>query len=232
MKKFDIKRIVFVTTLSLLGAATSGCHGGSKDSGGDAVPEGLDPLEESNMADLPAARDGDDYPEELSLVGDEGDEYDWAHGAGYIHASVSDCWSAIQDPEVVVDRQRVTSWTVETDVEPEYDVSFVLHETSEDIVTVEFDVTWIQGRTAGEEGAPTAVVGRWAKTGGTELIYLLEGSIELTELESDVTEISLMEHLDTPGSDETDIYPVLQGLFDSIVARVNGEALPTYETDG
>lgn len=224
MTSFNIKQIVFVSVLGLVG-----CHGGGKDSVSNAVPDGLDPLDESNMADLPGARDGDDYPEELNLVGGQGDDYDWAHGAGYIHASVSDCWSAIQDPEVVVDRQRITSWTVEMDVEPEYDVSFLLHEVSEDIVTVEFDVTWIQGRTAGEEGAPTAVVGRWAKTAGTELVYLLEGSIEFTELEPEVTEISLMEHLDTPGSDETDITAVLQGLFDSITARVHGDPLPTYD---
>lgn len=220
MKIFDIK------VFALL--ALAACHGGDKDSG-SAVPTGLEMLEDKNMADLPGAKDGDDYPEELNVVGDEGDDYDWAHGAGYIHGSVADCWAAMADPEVVVDRQRVTSWTVEMDVEPEYDVSFVLHEISEDIVTVEFDVTWIQGRTAGEEDAPTAVGGRWAKTAGTDLVDVLEGSVSLTEVEGEVTEIQLMEHLATPGSDETDIIPVLEGLFASIVARVHGEPLPTYD---
>ena len=223
MNSFHIKRF-FIPLVPLLAA----CHGGKVDTA-SVVPTGLEPIEDKNLADAPGAKDGDDYPEELNLVGGEGDDYDWAHGRGYLHGSVSDVWAALATPEVVVDRRRVQEWTVETDVDPDYDVSFVLHETSHDIVTVEFDVTWIQGRLAGEEDAPTSVGGRWTKTDGTDLVYLLQGSVLLDEVEAEVTEIQLIEHLSTPGSDSSDIELVLNGLFDSLKATIHGEPLPTYE---
>lgn len=222
MNSFKVKRFGLA-----LAAVLAGCHGG-KDTAA-VVPTGLEPLEDTNLAAAPGAKDGDDYPEELSLVGGESDGYDWAHGRGYLHASVSDVWAAMAQPEVVVDRRRVQEWTVELDVDPDYDVSFLLHETSHDIVTVEFDVTWIQGRLAGEEGAPTSVGARWTKTDGTDLIYLLQGSVLLEQVEAEITEIQLIEHLDTPGSDSSDVELVLNGLFDSLAATIHGEPLPTYE---
>ena len=120
-------------------------------------------------------------------------------------------------------------WTSTPDVEDGYDVSFELANTSYDIVTVEFDIDWREGVVDGTVDAPTTVGLRWQKVAGTDLIKLLEGSAVLESVDDGATSVSFIEHLDTVGSDATDVEAYLTDLFASVLATSHGEALPTYD---
>lgn len=210
---------------SLLLPALLACKGKEVTSN---APPGLQPLEEENLAKAPT-RSGDAYPESMNVVSGETDDYAWAHARGYVHADLATVWDAFATPEVVVDRRRVQEHDVTWDVEPEYDVSFILHNTSYDIVTVEFDLTWRQGATAGTAEDPDEVTIRWEKTDGSAFVYLLEGSVVLLPADDDVTEVQLIEHLATAGSGAEEVEAYFADLFDSVLAHIAGEALPTYE---
>lgn len=188
----------------------------------DAPPTGLEPLEE-NLAEAP-----EEGAEELSVTGGETEDYAWAHARAWVQADLATTWAAFADPDVVVDRRRMESWEAEMDV-ADYDVSFLIHHVTDDLLTVEYDLTWIQGATAGTAEAPEEVGIRWSKTGGTELVYLLEGSALLRESASGHTEVQIIEHLDTPSSGPEDIEAYFEDLFASVLASVRGEPLPTYE---
>ena len=212
----------------LFALAMLACHP-SKD-GGDsaAVLTGLEPLEDVNQASLPEGTSDDPYPETLNIVTGDADDYAWAHGRGYVDKDIATTWAAFATPEVVVDRRRVQEWTVTEDV-ADYDVSFLIANTSHDIIDVEFDLTWIEGATAGSAEAPEAVGIRWSKTGGTDLVKVLDGSVQLLPAADGVTEVDLIEHLGTPGSGTDDIQTYFEDLYASVLAEVDGEALPTWE---
>lgn len=184
-------------------------------------PAGLGPLEE-NQAPWPAG----DAPEALAVVSGERDGYAWAHARGWVHASVAETWAALQDPAVAVDRRRVDEWTV-TGLAPTWDVAFLIHNVVHDVVTVEFDVEWQHGVVAGDTEAPEAVGARFDKTGGTEFIERMQGSVILVE-DGDVTAVELQEHLEAilTGVEEVENY--LLDLHADLVARVHDEPLPEH----
>lgn len=211
--------------LLLLTLALAACSGKSDTL---TFPAGLEPLED-NKADYPAAKTGDAWPETLNLVSGSDDSYDWTDARGYIQAPILDVWSAVADPDAVVDRRRVQEWTTTMDVEPDYDVSFEIANTSYDIVTVEFDIDWREGAVEGTVDAPLTVGVRWQKVGGTDLVKVLEGSAVLESEGDSATGVQFIEHLDTVGSDTSDIEAYLTDLYASVVAVSHGEDLPTYE---
>ena len=197
--------------------------------GGEIVfPEGLEPLE-TNTAPWPQPERGDPYPETLSLVSGETDTYAWTHGRGYLHATVEEAWDSLQDPEVVTDRRGVDAWSVTLEAEEGYDVAFSVHNEVYDIITVEFDIAWREGAVAGSFEDPQAVGVRFLKVAGTNLIDLMEGSVTLYEVDDTLTAIELIEHLDaySTGTAETEAW--MTDLFASVVARVAGDPLPTYD---
>lgn len=187
-------------------------------------PDWAAPLEETNRAPKPGPASGDPHPEALETVHGDTGTYLWAHGRGFLHASLDDVAAALQDPDVVVDRREVTSWTVEHDVDPDAPVSFRVDHVVEDVVTVAFSTLWRQGH-VGEEPPYYA---RGLKTDGTEFIAHLEDSLVLLPIGDDVTAIELMRHREAAmgGPEETAQY--LRDVFESVRARVHGEALPTY----
>lgn len=194
-------------------------------------PAGLEPLED-NRAPVPEGTDDDPYPEELSLVSghDETSDYGWAHAIGFAHADLRDTWAALQDPEVDIDRRRVQEWEVTEDYESGYDNSYLIHNVSHDIVTVTFDIAWRHGAVEGTADAPELVAIRWQKVEGTEFVTLLEGSALLEPVDDGVTQISLVEHLDSAGSgEEEDVEAYFTDLYASVLAWLAGEPLPTYE---
>lgn len=211
--------------LSFSLAITLGACRKDKD-GEEEVPTGLEPLED-NQAERPSKTDGS-YPDTYNVVSGQADDYAWAHAIGTINAPITTIWGSFSDPDVVVDRRRMESWEATMDV-ADFDVSFLIDHVTDDIVTIEFQLTWIEGVTTGTVDAPESVGLRWAKTGGSDLVYLLEGSAVLTELESGVTEVQLIEHLDTPGSGPEDVEAYYADLWASVLADSSGEPLPTYE---
>src|SRR5690242_9522129 len=138
-------------------------------------PPGLEPLEPDDVAP-PAALAGDTFPEELSLTQGTDMTSNWVHATGYVHASVAEVWAAMQDPDVVVDRRSITSYTTTLDVEPMYDTSFVTHYTINNVVTVMFDLTWREGVVSGSTSDPTQVSVVYQKTYGSTFVMMMHGS--------------------------------------------------------
>jgi hypothetical protein len=202
----------------------SACAGSAED---EPLPDRLSPLEE-NRAPAPAPVDGDPYPEALSVISGGDGSLWWAHARGYLHAPAQTVWEAISDPEVGVDRREVEEWSVTWDIAPQFERSYVVHNVVRDVLTVEYDLTWLHELQAGSEQAPERVVGVWEKTDGTAFIDLLAGSFVLTPVSAEVTEIALVEHLKAPLRDDATLVSYLRDLHESLVARVHGQSLPAY----
>jgi hypothetical protein len=186
-------------------------------------PPGLSPLGELRVA---ASTDAD-FPENLELAA--GIDTDiWVHARGYLRAPVKAIWKALQDERVFVDRRAVSEYTVEWDTEPEYDVSFLVSQSVEDIITVSYDEAWRQGFVHGTLEEPETVAIRFQKVAGTELIRRMEGSILLLTVTEEVSEFQFQEHMDTPMPDTEDLENYVTDMYGEIVAWVHGQELPEY----
>ena len=192
-------------------------------------PAGLEPLE-ANTAPWPEAAGGDDYPEALELVSGQ-DEWLWAHGRGYVHASLADTWEALRDPDVNVDRRRVASFETTWDVPQEYDYCYRIHMVVEDLVTLEWDIDYNHGVINGSLDAPEVVGIRWFKSEGSAFIDMLVISIAAYELEDDVTALEFVYWLDATATSEEDLPQYLTDLFVDVVAFAHDEPLPEYEQE-
>jgi hypothetical protein len=181
-------------------------------------PDGLEPLE-TNTAVFP-----EDEAEILAFECGAAGDWDFCHARGFVHADVADTWDALKEPDVGVDRRRVEEWTVEHDVEDGYDVSYRVHTRVEDLVTVEYDLTWRQGAVDDDIAAI-----RWQKTEGSSLVEVLEGSVVL-EQQGDVTAVEIVQHLGTPAANDVEnMQAYLEDLHRSVVAWTRGDELPTYD---
>ncbi len=194
-------------------------------------PAGLEPLE-ANRASFP---DGEGYPEALSCREGEDEEedigtYTWVHCKGYVNAPIDDVYAAYQTPRVVADRRAIDDLSVEWDVEPEYDVSFLLHNTVDAAITVEFDVTWRHGDVDGDPEVVEELGTRWQKTYGSEVIDLLRGSIRTTRVDADNTALEIVFHQRSLQDDSPIMHAYLDDLFADIRASVRGNELPAYDS--
>ncbi len=192
-----------------------------------AFPEGLEPLDPVNLASLPEGSPDDPYPEEANVVLSQGEGYGVAHLAGYLHASAREAWAALQVPEVLVDRREVDAWEV-TELPPDgvYDVLLDVQNVVYDVITVTYDETWGFGDVSEDQGVWAA---RWAKTGGSTVIALLEGSAVLADVADGVATVELMQHLDALQVDPAATSAArLRDMFDDLVACVHGDPLPEY----
>ena len=188
-------------------------------------PPGLEPLGE-----LRVAADSANTDQEEGLLMEAGiDEDIWVHARGYVHADVQTVWNALQDEEVFIDRRAVSTYTLEWDTEPEYDISFVVSQEVEDIITVAYDVAWRQGLIEGSAEAPEIVSARFQKIDGTSFIERMEGSILLLDVGENRTEFQFQEHMDTPMPDTSDLESYVSDLYAELLLHVRGEALPSYE---
>jgi hypothetical protein len=188
-------------------------------------PPGLEPL--GNMK-VGAGDPGDSrYPEILHMEAGI-DEDIWVHARGYVHGDVGTVWLALQDEQVFIDRRAVSEYTIEWDTEPEYDVSFVVSQTIEDIITVSYEVAFRQGLVEGSMEAPETVSIRFQKIFGTGLVERLEGSILLVTVDEGITEFQFQEHMETPLPDTSDLESYVTDMYAEIVLWVKGEALPIY----
>lgn len=197
-------------------AAVAGCFGNERTT----FPPGLEPLEE-NTAPLPEALDGDPYPETIVYAKGETDNYSWAHGRGYIHASIGRTWEAFRDIEVIVDDPSVDSWSTTENVEEGYDFSYRIRNVVHDVITVEFDITWRQSAVGGSVQDPDTVGIAYQKTWGTEFIEMLRGSIVLRPVTDDVTEVDMVEHLDGYGRDANTVVDYFDDVYGDAVAHVH-----------
>ncbi len=180
------------------------------------VPPGLGPLEE-NTAVLPSN-------ETVAFSSGEEDDYVYTHARGLVNVALADVAVCVADPDVGVDRRRVSEYTVTTDVDPTYEVSYDVLTTVEDIVTLTYTLTWKQG----DRGDGTYGV-HWSKTDGDDLLELLEGSVLLQPVSDTSTDVGIIEHLEAALISTEDTEQFTGDFYASILACSHGEALPTYE---
>jgi len=191
-------------------------------------PAGLEPLEDCSAGLPPASSDGS-LPEAAQIVGGQGDEWLYAHLCGYIHADASAVWMALQDPDVVTDRRRVTSYQeTEQGVEPDYQVSFRIHNIVQDLLTVEYDIDWREGVWEEDQDGPLSVAVRFQKTAGSSLIELIEGSVLVETVQPGTVSFALVSHHRSLQYTVDDLELKSSDLYDSVVAFAHGEPLPTW----
>ena len=159
-------------------------------------PGELAPLEAVNLAEeIPPTAD-DPFPEAMTVATGEGEDgVYWAHAKANIHADVHTVWGCLQDTDTVVDRREVDEWTSEPSDETGFDYTLVIHNTVFDTFKVEYDLLWLHEIQAGDADAPETVVVEWQKSGGSNVITLLQGSAVLTRAADGVTRVELIEHL-------------------------------------
>ena len=192
----------------------AGCFGNEKTT----FPAGLEPLEDC-IAEPPASQD-EPYPEDISFARGT-NPLDWVHARAFVHAPIARTWEALRDIDVCVDNGRVDQWSVTYDVEEGYDYSYRIHNVSDDIITVEFDITWRHGAVEGPLDDPDLVAIRYQKTNGTEFIDLLTGSILLHEIDEGITELEMVEHLDAAAAGTAEIEAYFNDIFGDTVAFVH-----------
>jgi hypothetical protein len=194
------------------------------------LPPWTAPLDPTDEAMDPAPTSTDAHPEQLSIVTGHNSDYYWAHCRGWIHGSVDQVWSAMKDPNVIVDRRTVSSWTVtKQDVDPTAAVSFILHNVIVNVITVQIDTEWREGVTEGSSSAPTKVAVRNTLVNGNLLVTTIDDSIETSRVDDQTVEVQIERHAQNASpTPDSDIRRYEQDLFNSIVARVHGQPLPTY----
>jgi len=196
-----------------------------------AFPPGLEPLEE-NVAPAPEPTATETFPEELVTVrqiAPVSPRTPSVHARGFVRAPLVVVWEALRDPDVGADRRTFSEWSSTPDVEPGYDYSYVIHSVIENIIVVEYDVTWRHGVVEGTLAAPTVASAVWQKTAGSTAISDLRGSVVLTQVSPGVTEVSIIEYLRAVASDHGNIESFLNDMFRELVALSHGEALPPVE---
>jgi hypothetical protein len=196
-----------------------------------AFPAGLEPLGESAI-DGPGTA-ADPYPEayEVERAAEE-DGYLVFHGRGFIHAPPSAVWAALRDPAVGADRRISPAWSsvpLAGGEGGDYDHSYVVRHLVEDLITVEWDVTWRHGVVAGSAEDPRQVAIRWRKTAGSTAVRVIDGSIVLSDLPGGAgTEVALVYHASAFGSGAEDYMRYTRDVFADAVALSHGRPLPTY----
>ena len=201
-----------IVTLAVL---LAGCFGNESTE----FPPGLEPLED-NTAPTP---DG----ETITFVDGDNGSWAWVHGRAHVHDEPAVVWTTLKVPELMAAVCSTDSHSIEADVEPEYEHSFQLSYFVDDLVNIEWDEVWRYGTVEGTPAAPALGMIRYQKVWGSELIYTLEGSIQLHATEDPgITELEMVEHLAAAGGDRSDIRKSMQHRFDSVVAVLAGGVAP------
>ncbi|TNE88904.1 MAG: hypothetical protein EP330_12895 [Deltaproteobacteria bacterium] len=191
-------------------------------------PEGLEPLEDMAV-EAPAPSGGEDYPETTTSTVGESDDYNWAHVRGYLHANIADVWELMRsDGPAMADRRDIDAWETTYDVEPEYDLTFVNHVTVNDIITLEWDLTYRGDLAGGDVDAPERYAIRFQKTEGSSLIDLQEGSIVLLATDDAVTEFQFIERLKAPQTSTEDPLTYGQDMHETLAVMLAGGAMPDW----
>jgi len=222
----DSAMIVGMSRLAAAAAAVllmAGCFGNTTTE----FPPGLEPLEDNSVPSRP----GEARTETLEMVegrgSDEVDDFVFVHGRGYLAATPALAWALLQDGEMLSSSCRIDAWTVTEGIDPAYEYSFLVHNYVDDIVDVEWDEEWRFGTVLGVSEAPELAMVRYQKTYGSELIYRIEGSIQVHATDDPhVTELELIEHLAALGGGASDMRQSMQRRFDSMLALVHGGLPP------
>jgi hypothetical protein len=185
-------------------------------------PAGLEPLEDDTAPAQQAP-----YTEGLAMVDGDNGSYTWLHGRGYLRLPPAEVWATAKDPELMATVCSTDAHMVMLDTDPAYEEVFDVHYTVDQVITVEWDEQWRYGTVEGMVAMPMLAMIRYQKVFGSELIRLIEGSIEVLATDDpDVTEVQFIEHINAAGGGVADMRKSMQHRFDAIAAVARGDAVP------
>ncbi|HEY3806674.1 MAG TPA: hypothetical protein VGL61_28925 [Kofleriaceae bacterium] len=181
-------------------------------------PPGLEPLETNPVAEQTAP-----YTETLATATGNGSEIQ-VYGRGYVLADPATVWAATKTPQGVVASCTTDAQSFTLADEPQYELSFLVSYTVNDVVTVQWDDQWRYGTI---EAAPFFGMIKHQKVDGSSFISLSEGTIQVTATDDpNATEIAIVEHLEAIAGSSDDVIKSTQHVFASIVALSHGGAIP------
>jgi hypothetical protein len=186
-------------------------------------PGGLTELEDNP---IPVQTTGP-YPETMTSLTNN-IKFVHVYGLGYVQADPASVWAAIQDPAAMVASCTTDDQVVNPDDEPDYEFSFSIDYTVHDFVTVTWTDAWRYGVLDGTPDAPTLALVKHQKIDGSSYITLSEGTIALSPSADDpnVTQLSIVEHLDSLGGSVDTVLKGVQHNFDAMVAVSHGKPVP------
>ena len=171
-----------------------------------------------------------EVPESAGAVSDVFETDDWVegHSAWRIDRPVVDVWAALRNPDVGVDRRRVDEWTSVTLDDGTTDFAMAVTNSTTEIITVSFDLTWRHKVVEGGPSSPEQLAVRWQKTFGPDIIERLEGSMVVWAVSDESTGVQVVERLATPTSspDELDVY--LRDFFNDTEDAAWGRGLTEF----
>lgn len=180
-------------------------------------PPGLEPFEDNPIA----AQPNGPFTEGLRIQSSDTD-YIRVYARGFVAAPVDQMWAAAKAPGPNLSTCSTDQQAVTENDEPQYEYSFVIHYTVNDILTVEWDDQWRFGRITPELGMI-----KHQKIQGSDFITLSEGTIQvLATSDPDVSELSFVEHLDAVQATAGDVVQGVQHNYDALVAAVHGQPIP------
>ncbi|MEZ4321263.1 MAG: hypothetical protein R3F61_27555 [Myxococcota bacterium] len=195
-------------------------------------PSLLGPLEPVNLAPEVQPVGDDAFPEVLTIASGHDDENDryWAHARGWIKADSADVWASLRNLDVYSDRRSVDEYElIGENTMPEFDFSFVVANHVNDVIAVNYDLTWVHELQEGTITVPESIAIQWDKTDGTQFIDLLSGSVIVRRVDGGLCEIEYIEHLRAAARDEETLELYLGDVYADLRAHVHGEPLPTFE---
>lgn len=198
-------------------ALLAGCFGNETTE----FPEGLEPLEDNTAP----VQDGE-IEQAIELVDGDNGNWAWVHARAYLLSPPADVWATLKDPELMATVCSTDTHSVEAGVEPDYEHSFQLSYWVDDVINIEWDELWRYGTIEGTPEAPVLGMVRYQKVWGSELIYTLEGSIQLHALGPETAELQMIEHLAAAGGDISDMRLSMQQRYDSVIAVLAGGVAP------
>lgn len=193
-------------------------------------PEGLEPLEELAV-EAPPATTEEDYPQTTTSAVGEEEDYLWAHVRGYLHADIASVWDLMKsDGLAMADRRDCDAVDTTYDVEPNYDLTYINHITVNDIITLEWDITYRGDLAGGDVDAPERYALRFQKTEGSSLIDLQEGSVVLLAIDEGTTEFQFIERLKAPQTSTEDPLSYGVDMHETLSVMLAGGAMPDWAT--
>ncbi len=166
--------------------------------------------------------DDDASPERGVVLSGSEYEYDWAVIRGWVKVDAATMWQTVLNPDVAVNRRKVTEWTVTALDDEGVDEAYVVNEVVTDPIPVEYDLTWLH---QGNETDGSIAV--WEKTAGTDFVTLVRGGLT-TVVVDDAIDFTAVFHLATIDSDTADTELFVQDFYASVLAVAHGEPLPEW----
>jgi hypothetical protein len=183
-------------------------------------PPGLTPLED-DLAMPPA-----DLTSETLSTSANDTGFTHVYARGYVQVAPATVWAAAQAPDPNVAICSTSSHTVDVNNDLQYEYSFLVHYTVNNVLTVQWEDQWRFGVIEGDDSAPTLGMIKHQKTQGSTFITLSEGTIQVLATSSpDITELDFVEHLDATSASSADVLKNVQHNYASLVSVAHGGAV-------